>query len=463
MPPPVDFPRYGECAAREKLDDLKRLVRSDLFDCLQYIDGRSAAGLIAAGLRAYAKSVDSQSLWMTTPTLARLFTAPERFNLVCAALFDLVCNTEYLHGRVTNEKWIYCNRHRDGSGAPEAYFCFLKQCPRCCLDLGLESRLSGAQHKPSSHHIGELTSTTMAMFLWLLGRTGSSPSRVGLVAKQSHDVDAVAWRSDLLMLFEIKASPLVTFPLRARLERPFSAEGPDGTRVEFPQHKLVDIDFGAYSLDLYLPHLDASIPLGRPSGESWPYPSVQQEVSSPEGFLRYFGAWAEIFSAYRVPKTLRVGRDVSLAYLANGWGDEIDSNKTKPGLGRTDDIKKGTYQLIKYGAYYRAGSPTLPVRAALVANLDPLFMFDEYMAKMLDIRWAPANRFERVSEMPDRLFIRDADLYYLYDSVLAFNAPVVNDPALHGGFDFQRLEAALCAGRLEMELSAWARGDHVVD
>ncbi len=37
----------------------------------------------------------------------------QRINLVCAALFDLVCNAEYIHGRVTNRSWIYCNRCRD--------------------------------------------------------------------------------------------------------------------------------------------------------------------------------------------------------------------------------------------------------------------------------------------------------------------------------------------------------------
>jgi len=54
------------------------------------------------------------------------------------------------------------------------------------------------------------------------------PLDVGVISKQSHSVDAIAWRDDLLVLFEIKASPLVTYPVRVQLESPFTEEGDDG-------------------------------------------------------------------------------------------------------------------------------------------------------------------------------------------------------------------------------------------
>src|ERR1019366_2847383 len=144
-----------------------------------------------------------------------------------------------------------------------------------------------------------------------------------------------------------------------------------------------------------------------------------------------------------------------MGYLANGWGDEIDSNKTKAGLGRTDDIKKGTYQLLKFGAYYRDGSPNLAIRGALLANMDPVFMYKDYMENLIDARWAPAGKFQSVPDRPDYQEILDRDLFYIYDAVVAFNRPTINDPQLAGCFDFAASERALIAGQLDTLLKSW--------
>lgn len=445
------FPTYGDCEAKGRLDDLVRLLQPNLFDT-EYIDARAAASLVAAGLRSY-RSVKDDPRWDTEPTLH--IDRSLRINLVCAALFDLVCNIEYIHGRLTNDKWIYCNRQRGPSPEPIAYFSFLKQCPRCCQDRGLDRRLSGAQHKPSSHHIGEITTTATVLFLALLGRASSRPLDVGVIAKQSHDVDAMAWRDDLLVLFEIKASPLVTFPVRAHLAKPYTKSAAAGP-VEGEQHRLIDVDLTAQGLSLYLASTDTDIPLGISGDHGWPYPDVTPIVATPDGFFQYIRAWLRIFFAYSVPKTKRDGPNVALGYLANGWGDEIDSNKTKAGLGRTDDIKKGTYQLLKFGAYYRDGSPNLMIRGALAANLDPLFMYEDYMEKLIDARWAPRDHFRPLDGSPAELRIHDKDLHFLYDSVLAFNRPVMNDPALGGSFDFGAMERALFDGTLDPLLAEWS-------
>lgn len=105
------FPKYGPCDAKESLDDLFRLVSPDLFDT-DYIDARSAASLIATGLVTFKNSKDHPR-WQTSKILKALCEHGTRLNMVSAALFDLTCNAEYLHGRITNRKWIYCNRHRD--------------------------------------------------------------------------------------------------------------------------------------------------------------------------------------------------------------------------------------------------------------------------------------------------------------------------------------------------------------
>ena len=454
---PLPFPAYKPCEAERRIDDLVRLLNPSIFRT-QYMDARAGGRLVAVGLRSFAASLTS-ARWAESPILASVALPEARMNLVSAALFDLVCNAEYIHGRVTNTNWIYCNRHRPPQPAPHApyaYFSFLKQCPMCCQDRGLESRLTGAQHKPSSHHIGEITTTAIAYFLALMGAANPRPLSVGTISKQSHDVDAMAWREDVLVLFEIKASPLVTYPLRAALDHPYLVDGEDGP-VELSQHKLINVDFQSRDLKLFLANVGVDIPLGRPEGAGWPYEPITNYIANADGLLDYLEAWAEIFQAYSIPKTARRGRDIALGYLANGWGDEIDSNKTKAGLGRTDDIKKGTYQLLKFGAYYRNVSPILPIRGALVANLDPLFMFDAYMRKLADARWAPASQF-RPSVREGVTEIDEADLYYIYDTVIAFNRPIYNDPLSRSLFNFQDMEAALLNGGLDSLLDDWAAG-----
>lgn len=452
---PLPFPNYRPSPADKRIGDLVRLLNPSIFRT-EYMDARAGGALVATGLKSFAASLNSPR-WTSSSILSEVVSSPSaRMNLVFAALFDLVCNAEYIHGRVTNSKWIYCNRHRPADavpGAPYAYFSFLKQCPMCCQDRGLDKRLSGAQHKPSSHHIGEITTTAIAYFLSLMGAANSRPLSVGTISKQSHDVDAMAWRDDVLVLFEIKASPLVTYPLRTALEHPFLEEGEDGP-TELAQHKLIDVDFQSRPLSLFLANVGVDVPLGTVNAPDWPYEPLTDYIANPDGLLTYLEAWADIFRGYSVPKTLRKGRDVALGYLANGWGDEIDSNKTKAGLGRTDDIKKGTYQLLKFGAYYRDSSPVLPIRGALVANLDPVFMFDAYMSKLADARWAPGKHF-RPSPTPGITEINDDDLYYIYDTVIAFNRPIYNDPLSGALFNFQDTEAALLSGALNPLLQSW--------
>ena len=452
MPRPATFPHYGDVPAKHLLDELTRLLSDGLFDT-DYIDAKAAAALLSAGMEAYRQGSGS-SRWTTSPILSRV-DKTLRPNLLCAALFDLICNAEYIHGRLTNTKWIYCNRCRGrNEPQPYAYFSFLKQCPRCCQDRGLEPRLSGAQHKPSSHHIGEITVVATALVLSLICASAPKPLHIGVIGKQSHDVDAVGWASDMLVLFEVKASPLVTFPIRTRLAAPFVADSDIGPR-EIAQHRLIDVPFQTNELSLFLANSNLDVPLGRVVGPTWPYPQMRDFIRDPEGLLTYLEAWTEVFFAYSVPKVQRDGRDVALGYLANGWGDEIDSNKTKAGLGRTDDIKKGTYQLLKFGGYYREGSPDLPVRGTLLTNLDPLFLYSDYMERLIDARWAPARKFSRVPERPDHQQVLERDLFYLYDAVLAFNRPVINDPLLAQCFDFAALDRELHAGSLDPVLARW--------
>ncbi|MGW4769848.1 hypothetical protein ACWEO2_17605 [Nocardia sp. NPDC004278] len=441
----IEFPDSSDSSAHGKILDLKRLMDRSLTNT-QYIDGLCASRLFGVALRAYKEAVSSGTI--EDSTLRNRSSTGELFGLTLAAIFDLVSNAEYLHGRIVNSKWIYCHRHNEGI---HAYYSFLKQCPKCCLDRGLEKRLSGAQHKPTSHHIGEITTVITALVLELIATANDEPLAVATITKQNHDVDAIGFRENLLVLFEIKASPMVTYPLVINLDAPLLTDS-SGELGEYPQHSLVDMMTDIHEVSLAIPHRSWHIPLGKVGKGKWPYESLTEFMSHPGNFIEYLSAWVELYDAYCVPKTRRNSKQMALSYLVNGWGDEIDSNKTKPGLGRTDDIKKGTYQLLKFGSYYRDDSSRLKVRGALVANLDPVFLRQGYVDQLADVRWGRGSDFVQDG---DDFRIKSESLRFLYDGIVAFNKPLVNDPQLSSIFDFVSVSKALQAGRLDSLLDVW--------
>jgi len=451
----ADFPCANcldGCAAEAAIHDLLRLLSPDL-GYSTFLDGDSARRLLATALATY-RDCQQDPRWKDDPSLAQLGEGGQRFAMFLSSMFDFCTNLEYCStrlNRLTDARWIYCNAAQNGDRATAAgtrarvFYSFLKQCPLCCLQLGLGARIEGAQHKPPSHHIGEITGCLMGLLLEPVLASADPPIRYAMVTKQSHNVDAVAFSPEIAVLFEIKASPLVTFPLAADLPAPMVREV-DGVSLEYPQHQLVDVIHSTLPLYIYIPHRDVAISLGTPTAPHWPYEAGTDFVQTSYGLLTFLSAWAELYSAYAVPKTARTGRIASVAYLTNGWGDEIDSNKTKPGLGRTDDLKKGTYQLLKYGAYYKDRCARHVLYSGLLSNLDPVNLWAEYLERLLDVRWTKSQyvtEYENVFHVPKERF------YHLYEAIVAFNRPVINEPALHRVFDFQRGHDAIVGRRLD--------------
>ena len=445
------FPDYSALSTRVRIADLVRLAEVDLTKN-EYVYGRGIAKLLSAMLKGYVAA--SECDWNSDPFTKKALDESQLFGLFLAAIFDLATNIEYAHKRLVNSKWIYCRREEDETST--AFYSFLKQCPRCCLDIGLEGRLSGAQHKPPSHHIGEITTTVIALLLKLIAQGNQSRLSIATITKQSHDVDAIGYCDDFVALFEIKASPMVTYPYRYPLSAPLFQQEGDDVR-EYRQHQLIDVLPDMSAIGLFLPHRQTTIPLDRlPADVHWPYEAAQRAFTDPSWVQTYFSAWLELFYAYSVPKTLRNLDEQKLSYLVNGWGDEIDSNKTKPGLGRTDDIKKGTYQLIKFGAYFNDENARLKVRGVLVGNLDPLFLRASYFDGLKNIRWGQDARFRDEGAY---YRIEKRYLHYLYSAVITFNEPIVNDTMMANSFDLSVAENALKTGMLDDLLDEWATGD----
>jgi hypothetical protein len=485
---PIPAPPY---ATSDKLKKLFELATTDVAFS-QYFDGNAAKVLIAEMVSSFRNSLQSER-WNEDPILREVAKRGEQLGLFLSCAFDVVSNAEYCHGskpvekakkgkakgasagasrggRLTNSNWIYCSSEKAGIAASfpaRVFYSFLKQCPHCSFYHGLESRLSGAQHKPSSHHIGEITTSLMAMLLQVLIEGAAQSLSVAVIDDQNHDVDAMLFSDEMCVLLETKASSLVTFPIGCDLPMPLQREV-DGEVVEYDQHSLVDFLFADKDLYLYVPHAPEGkdrIPLGMVDGENWPYPPLVAHFSDPDRLLDFLSSWIELYRAFAVPKTERTGRNVKLGYLTNGWGDEIDSNKTKPGLGRTDDLKKGTYQMLKYGAYYKEEAGPSVLFSALLANMDPVNFWKEYLSKLIDVRWTRQGNLHDISAVSDAAGISgigdkvwavgDEHLFYLYESIVAFNHIRVNEPRLVELFSLDVAFGRLEGGKLDSLLASW--------
>lgn len=437
------------CPAYKKNSELLRLSTLNL-DFSKFIAAPQAKRLIAAMLSAHRVAETQLSADMASLD-ASSADVGSRLGLGLAFIFDMVTNAAYLHTRVDPDRWIHCTHFPERDG-PEgaAYFSFLKQCPACSLHHGIEKRIGRAQHKPSSHHIGEITATITGLMLRAFTETLPEETHIGLVTKQSHDADALAFCKSFIVLFEVKSSPLVTYPLL--MKRPPIAKQHEP--ISGNSHLLVDVE-GDEEISLFIPNGPIEISLGRFTDTcraDFPYRPLVDWFSQPENYILAFRAWLEVYRAYEVPKTARQGRQKHLAFLTNGWGDEIDSNKTKAGLGRTDDLKKGTYQLLKYGAYYRERCQRKAYTSCLAANLDPLFHSALYLDELVDIRWFREGKLKTGDGSSS---VSVAETNFLYDAIFTFNNPRVNRPELRQLFSVDRLAAGLLDGQLDMMLSDW--------
>lgn len=448
------------CNGYLKTRELLRLSTLNL-DFSKYIDAVRAKKLLGQMLRSH------QLAEIRHPDLmkSRLHSLPDvggRLGIGMAFMFDIVSNAAYLHRRVKLDRWIFCEPpytrgdSTTGTG-PSAFYSFLKQCPNCSVHHGIEKRIPKSQHKPSSHHIGEITATITALILKCFAISASDSTFVALVTKQNHDADAVIFSKKISVILEIKSSPLVSFPLKVMNPVASRKHGAvDGNRHIMIDLKSPEVDKDQ-ELFLSFPHADIDIPVGSLTeidDLDFPYKKLGAWLEVPENYIAAFSAWLQLYDAYAIPKTKREGRNELLAYLTNGWGDEIDSNKTKAGLGRTDDLKKGTYQLIKYGAYYRQACKQKSYVGGLCANLDPMFHSKLYLDELAAIRWFRPN--DLTSDGSETLtHVPIASTNYLYDAIFTFNNPRINNEDLRDLFSLERVASDLLAGRLDRMLNSW--------
>lgn len=440
----------------------------------QMINGREMRSLIADFLQRLGEGFRAGE-FERTPLLHRLRSEnPDRFmGLALGCLSDLCFNLEYVR-RIKDTKWSYCNRHQ----TPRVYYPYLGVCPHCIVrserpqqaalggaasgisDEEVEDRRRYFGNKIESHHVGRIGERVFSFILDLLSKSYDPASTTGIVFDDQHDIDAVFFSGGKAILAQIKASPLVLMPAVVELTAPLTSGSSVETGLPTPRanHTFVELATAGHNVGIYLPLTDRIISLGPKDSLDWPYHTFRAQLTV-DLVLDLLENWLTIYYAFEVPKRLREAEQIKTAWLTCGWGAPIDDNKTKAGLARSDNMMKGTYACLKYGAYYVQECERKTLRTALVSNIDPAHQYAEYLEKIEDVRWGHKPDFQIVESTapgePVKEIIARDKLTNLFDCVFTFNRRILNDPHVRNVWNLGRLSQQIHSGEIDTLLHQW--------
>ena len=201
----------------------------------------------------------------------------------------------------------------------------------------------------------------------------------------------------------------------------------------------------ARSINLYIPQSDYRINLGQKSDHGWPFEALAEFVQNPEAIQIIVDSWNIAYQAYS-----HKNRNAPVFYLSHGCGGKskikISDSKNAPGIDRTDDIKKGTYQLLKYGAYYAEKCERRLVRSILVGNMYAVVHQQQYVTELEDVIWTKESL--KHSEEKETVTWQRKDLFNLYDGIICLSKVTTHDPILAQLFNLDTFAHNLITNQL---------------
>ena len=160
-------------------------------------------------------------------------------------------------------------------------------------------------------------------------------------------------------------------------------------------------------------------------------------------FMSYLISWQVAFEAYSGKK-----KTAAIFWLTNGCGvpspvpihwpdragsgrETISDGKTSVGLDRTDDIKKGVYQLLKLRMTPITKDYT--VKVGIVSNAHAARHHEEYIKPIENVMWLESTKddVESTGDLPD-----ETPVYNLFDGIITFTECFTKDSWIKYNFDF---------------------------
>ncbi len=371
---------------------------------------------------------------------AKHITTPDDLGKALAALFDLCVSLEYAK-LVTDTDWVYCpatSQHKEAV----LLYPYIKACPRCAAS-GQVVRVES--HKPGSDTIGRIAAKTLGVMLSALSQRTGNAWQVRQTTRQVFDTDMLLFTTDILALCEVKASPLVAFPLIATLERELQRRGREDKQQRVARHRKTDLLLAkAGKVSLYLPRVAQKFSLGDPTSPDYPVRKFSTlYAGDAQAVLDVVKAWQQLYAGYE--RKWSQDGDNCLRWLTFGCGGQVDDSKNSPGIDRTDDIKKGVYQMLKLGEHFAARCGKQAIKVVLLANVHAVKHHSDYLSGLEDMIWTHEQRLADTDD-PAWRKVRVDDLVRLYDAAITFTKPHFRDPQLAASFGLETLLARLGGG-----------------
>jgi hypothetical protein len=368
--------------------------------------------------------------------------------LAIAAAFDFFVGAEY-YTRTANNGWLYCPKH----DKPLLIYPFTNACPRCVLNGEFYFHKA---NKPESGTIGATTRLLLCGFLNILFATYSRRLEIYLGYEP---VDVVIYDpvSKITLLAEVKAAPLTTLPLVIASEIQ-NVTGEDG-KVKPRLHDQSDnSNLTTSEIKLLLPVSNADIweyelvSLGIKGTDppDWFYKRLTDVLrTDTELFNRYFIFWRKAFAAYNKSEKEPNTSHSNVYWFTNAYGkptptpngwpmkkttyESISDSKSSVGMDRTDDIKKGTYQVLKIATSGKPREGQYAIKTALISNIHTVRHYDQYLADLQDIVWTrdKTRLAKTVGDLPD-----EQQVYNLFDGIISFTKSYVRDEWITTNFTF---------------------------
>lgn len=368
----------------------------------------------------------------------------EDVGLRLASYFDLIVSAEY-YKKIGHTKWFYCPEGQQG-----AFVHYTNTCPRCVLKKSKFYYHSSS--KPESGQIGQVTGTILCKMLATYFDLNNTPIKVKR-GKEPIDVLFFEEATNTLLLAEIKAAPLVVLPLFVKTDRMITHSESKG--VSDLNHKNIEItNLGKESLYITLPCPDGEIEFIEFAKQidfensEWPVLALKELVKNNQVFLeKYFQFWKTAFNAYSSSK-----KEEPIFWLTGACGqpnprpeiwpkrktgggfESVSDQKTSVGMDRTDDIKKGIYQVLKIGAESKPNKyGNWCIKTGLISNIHAVRHYDEYLKTLGDIVWTNdrSGKALAVSDLPP-----ETPLYNLFDGIISFSTSRVRDRWIKEKFTF---------------------------
>lgn len=346
-----------------------------------------------------------------------------------AAAFDLLVGLFY-YEKIVQQGWMQCP-----NGDPHYFFPYVNVCPRCALQGKFIYHKAG---KGQSANIGAASIEALIFFVQEWFRQ----TKQDLIVLQGEEpVDLIIYDKKINTAFvaEVKSAPLFTLPLAVRDEV-------DGEPVT--THEEVNLaSFKGAQLGLLLPSAEVSDwnadihYFSKPYDKSSDYFITEMVAlvanESLNFWEKYLKTWVRAFDAY-TNKT----KEDNIFWLTGGCGKpnsklwshstSISDGKTSVGMDRTDDIKKGVYQLLKL-RMIDAVREGIDVKVGILSNAHAARHYEDYIRPIQNIMWliSDLDGVETTDDLPE-----GTPVYNLYDGIITFTRNYTRNNWLQQIFDF---------------------------